>query len=229
MSKNYGLKSNKITFDEITEEMQMSDAGFNALMGCTVLWGLICNFFICVLFDEQFYNLASINPFIFILGYFILVLIGSFVQNISTNPVLAFLGFNFISLPVGAVLSICVSQYTSLSISYVCFLTGVIVAIMIIISTLFPDFFNSLGTALLTSLISIIIIETTLLFFFGYEGHVIDYLVVALFSLYIGYDWYKSQTCAATAYNAICCATDIYLDIINIFIRLLEIFGKKKN
>ena len=68
-----------------------------------------------------------------------------------------------------------------------------------------------------------------MVFFLGYTGHVIDYAVVALFSLYIGYDWYCSQRYAATPYNAISCATDLYLDIINIFVRLLAILGKKKD
>ena len=48
MDNGFNLKKDRITFDCMPEDMQMSDAGFNALMGCTILWGLVCNFFICM-------------------------------------------------------------------------------------------------------------------------------------------------------------------------------------
>lgn len=229
MDNGFNLKEDRITFDCMPEDMQMSDAGFNALMGCTILWGLICNFFICMFLETQVFSFVSSHPLLFILGYFALAFLGAIIISGTENAVVAFLGFNLICLPIGALLSVYVSQYTVLSISYVCLLTAIIVVIMIIVSTVFPEYFCSLGHILLVSLISIIFIVGVLVFFLGYEGHVIDYAVVALFSLYIGYDWYCSQRYAATPYNAISCATDLYLDIINIFIRLLAILGKKKD
>lgn len=225
----FNLKDDRITFDCMPEDEQMTDAGFNALMGCTILWGLICNFFICMFMEVQVFNFVDAHPVLFIVGYFVLAFLGSIIISGTDNALIAFLGFNLICLPVGALLSVYVSQYTSLSISYVCLLTGIIVVIMTTISTVFPEYFCSLGHILLVTLISIIFIEGTLVFFLGYDGHVIDYAVVALFSLYIGYDWYCSQRYAATPYNAISCATDLYLDIINIFVRLLAILGKKKD
>lgn len=228
INNDFNLKHNRTTANNISKDMQMSQTKFNVLMGGTILWGLICNFLICVFFETQIYGLAYLNPIVFILGYFALALLGATVQKNTTSAFIAFLGFNLICLPIGAVLSICVSEYSILSISYVCLITGAIVAIMIIISSMFPDCFSSLGPALFASLIGVIIVEFVLVFLLGYNGHMIDYLVAALFSLYVGYDWYNSQKCAATSYNAICCATDLYLDIINIFVRLLEILGKKK-
>jgi FtsH-binding integral membrane protein len=43
----------------------------------------------------------------------------------------------------------------------------------------------------------------------------------------MGFDWYRAQAYPKTVDNAIDSAVDLYLDIINLFIRLLEIFGKK--
>lgn len=229
MDNSFNLKKDRITFDCMSEDMQMSDAGFNALMGCTILWGLVCNFFICMFLETQVFNFVSSHPLLFILGYFALAFLGAIITSGTENAVVAFLGFNLICLPIGALLSVYVGQYTALSISYVCLLTAIIVVIMIIVSTVFPEYFCSLGHILLVSLISVIFIEGILVLFLGYEGHVIDYAVVALFSLYIGYDWYCSQRYAATPYNAISCATDLYLDIINIFVRLLAILGEKKD
>ena len=56
-----------------------------------------------------------------------------------------------------------------------------------------------------------------------------DWIAAGLFSLYIGYDVYRSQQFAKTVDNAVDCALDIYLDIANLFIRLLSIMGKKRD
>ncbi|MCR5192464.1 MAG: Bax inhibitor-1 family protein, partial [Bacteroidales bacterium] len=49
-----------------------------------------------------------------------------------------------------------------------------------------------------------------------------------LFSGYIGYDVAKSQAYPKTLDNAVDSALDIYLDIINLFIRLLSILGRRE-
>ena len=145
MNNGFNLKEDRITFDCMPEDMQMSDAGFNALMGCTILWGLICNFFICIFLETQVFSFVSSHPLLFILGYFALAFLGAIIINGTENAVVAFLGFNLICLPVGALLNVYVSQYTALSISYVCLLTAIIVVIMIVVSTVFPEYFCSLG------------------------------------------------------------------------------------
>ena len=133
MDNGFNLKEDRITFDCMPEDMQMSDAGFNALMGCTILWGLICNFFICMFLEVQVFNFVAAHPVLFILGYFVLAFLGAIVISGTENAVIAFLGFNLICLPIGALLSVYVGQYTVLSISYVCLLTAIIVVIMIIL------------------------------------------------------------------------------------------------
>ena len=57
----------------------------------------------------------------------------------------------------------------------------------------------------------------------------ITILSAGLFSLYIGYDVYRSQQFPHTVDNAIDCAVDLYLDIINLFLNLLRIFGKSSD
>ena len=58
---------------------------------------------------------------------------------------------------------------------------------------------------------------------------VTDWIAAGLFSLYIGYDIYRSQQFAKTVDNAVDCALDIYLDVANLFIRLLQILGHRKD
>ena len=80
MDNGFNLKKDRITFDCMPEDMQMSDAGFNALMGCTILWGLICNFFICMFLETQVFSFVSSHPLLFILGYFALAFLGAIIS-----------------------------------------------------------------------------------------------------------------------------------------------------
>ena len=64
-------------------------------------------------------------------------------------------------------------------------------------------------------------------YFLGYNGNLFDYIFILIFSLYLGYDWCKAQYYPKTYDNAIDSALDIYLDVINLFIRLLSILGDK--
>ena len=56
---------------------------------------------------------------------------------------------------------------------------------------------------------------------------IIDYAVALIFCGYIGLDWCRAQQYPKTLDNAIDSAADIYLDIVNLFIRILSITGKR--
>ena len=84
MDNSFNLKKDRITFDCMSEDMQMSNAGFNALMGCTILWGLVCNFFICMFLETQFlalYRLILFSLFWVILLWLFLELLLLVVQK----------------------------------------------------------------------------------------------------------------------------------------------------
>ena len=77
----------------------------------------------------------------------------------------------------------------------------------------------------MVSLIGILIAGLFMSLFHMYSS-VYSYVVAIIFALYIGYDFWRSQQYPRTANNAVDCALDIYLDIINLFIRILEILGR---
>lgn len=56
-----------------------------------------------------------------------------------------------------------------------------------------------------------------------------DYVVVLVFSGYIGYDWSKAQQFPRNLDNAIDSAADIYVDIVNIFMRILSILSRVRD
>ena len=54
-----------------------------------------------------------------------------------------------------------------------------------------------------------------------------DWIAAGIFSLYISYDIHRSQQFAKAVDNAVDSALDIYLDLANLFIRLLSILARK--
>ena len=47
-----------------------------------------------------------------------------------------------------------------------------------------------------------------------------------IFSLYIGYDWYRAQAYPKTLDNAVDSAIDLYIDIVNLFLRILALMSR---
>ncbi|MBO7709254.1 MAG: US12 family protein, partial [Lachnospiraceae bacterium] len=90
-------------------------------------------------------------------------------------------------------------------------------------------FFLSIGRVLIFALIGSIVIELIGGLLLHLPLGIMDYVVVVIFAGYIGYDWARAQAYPKTLDNAIDSAADIYVDIINIFIRILSIIGKKDN
>ena len=206
----------------------LSDSAYNGLMGITVLYGLIMNAIMCYYCADYVNNL---NPIVFIIGYFALTIAGTIISYKSKNPWVSFIGYNMIVLPVGLCVSLVVEEYGGLNgviVQQAFMITAIITACMVVSGTIFPDFFHKIGGWLFVGLFGIVIVQIVSIFFHVYLG-VIPWISAIIFSLYIGYDFIRSQDYKKTADNAIDCAIDIYLDIVNLFLDILQILGNKKN
>ena len=90
-----------------------------------------------------------------------------------------------------------------------------------------PEFFLSLWPTLGIALGITVAVELVL-FLLGFGTEFTDYIVIAIFSLYLGFDWQRANRVTPSIRNAILSATQIYLDIVNIFIRLLRILARSR-
>ena len=88
---------------------------------------------------------------------------------------------------------------------------------------IFPKFFEKLGLVLLVALSIVIIIELSLILITGQSANWINWVVAIIFSLYIGFDWHRASNVPRTLNNAIDIAAALYMDIINLFLRVLGI------
>lgn len=205
----------------------ISSREYNLILIGVVLWGLIVNMILCATAGNA---VARMNPIVFLLGYVLCVIVGTMMSARSRNPVLSFLGYNLIVVPFGLVIASMVSIYGGVDSSVVrdAFVyTGLITAGMLCAAIAFPELFKKLGGALLGCLFGLLICEIVLLIL-RVPQSVTDWVAAGMFGLYIGFDIYRSQQFEKTVDNAVDCALDIYLDIANLFVRLLRIMARAK-
>ena len=206
----------------------ISDRAYNAVMLGVVVWGLLVNLVLCACVGDVY---RYISPGVFLIIYLVCVFGGIMLAGRSSNPAVSFLGYNLVVVPLGLVISTLVWEYGGLDSQVVrdAFMYTLISTLgMLGIEMMFPSFFDRLGGALLGCLIALVVCELVLLLL-RIPQNVTDWIASAMFSLYVAYDVHRSQQFPKTLDNAVDCALDIYLDIANLFIRLLRIMSRKKD
>ena len=226
--KNFALdnKTIKLRRLERIEGAILSDNAYNGAIGLTILWGILLNLLVYRFFAPY---IIRIDYRIIVVGYLILSFACIMVIEKSHKPAISFLGFTGLAIGMGILLSTFLTMYNGRIIYRAFLATGIIVVSMMIVSLLFPAFFLSMGRVLCFSLVGSIVIELAGTFLLRLPMDFMDYVVVIIFSGYIGYDWAKAQAYPKTLDNAVDSAADIYVDIINIFIRILSIIGRKRD
>ena len=169
---------------------ELSSKTYNTIIGLILLWGFAVNVIMCTFFQEVF---SAWNPTAVLIGYFVTAIIGICMSEFSDNPIVSFIGYNLVVLPIGVVLSISLKDYYVSSIIQAFILTALITILMIIISNIKPEIFESMGETLFICLSGVIVIELIMMFVGIVTPQWWDWLVALLFCGYIGYDWSKAQ------------------------------------
>lgn len=201
---------------------------YNMIMGGVVVYGLVINLILCKAVPNVY---DYINPIAFLILYLVLAIGGTVISAKSSNPIMSFIGYNMVVVPSGLVVSMSVQIYGGMDsaiVSQAFTYTLCISGIMIAASMLWPAAFETMGKYLFMGLIAVLIGSVIGMFFSG-GFTVVSWFGALIFSLYIGYDFYRAQQYTPTLDNAIDCALDIYLDIINLFLRLLRILGRSSS
>jgi hypothetical protein len=141
--------------------------------------------------------------------------------------------FCLYSFLTGLTLSFIFVAFKIDSIIYVLGITSIVFAIMALIGAFTNIDLTRLGTILLMGLIGIII-ASLINIFIGSEVFDLGITIIGIiiFMLYIAYDVNKIKLIAQSLEEdkaAIICAFELYLDFINLFIKLIRIFGKSKD
>lgn len=201
----------------LTKDFAVSRERFNLILGGTLLWGFLLNVVFCLLFTDA---VTRIDYSVLLIGYVVLAFGGIMINKFSDKPLWSFVGYNMVVLPLGLVLSALIAEEGSAAVRETFQITAAVAAGMLLLSNWKPDFFSRLGPCLLGALL--IAVAAELLTYFLGGGLVLTNALVALiFCGYIGYDWARAQQRPKTADNAIDSACALYLDIINLLLRVL--------
>ena len=221
MNKEYRLeRMNNYAGTMVTER------AYNLTIGLTLLWGVLINVVMATFFT---YQILSMNYLLVVVLYFAGTLGCSILVHKSSSPAMSFTGFTGMAISMGLLLTFYVTAFTGHSVAYAFIATALITVIMVLLSMLYPEFFRNLGRTLFVSLIGCILIELIGSLVLGLPMTIIDYAVALIFCGYIGLDWHRAQQFPKTMDNAVDSAADIYLDVVNLFVRILSITGKRRN
>ena len=213
---------------ESGEADRLSARTYNLALTGLLAYGLLLNAVIVYYFAYPLMNaLQGVSPWLLLAGYLVPTFLGIFLAAKSQNPAVSFVGYNLVVLPIGIMLSLVIPGLPAGIIVKAMALTGMVTVTMALISLVRPQLFLGLGRTLVIALVVGLVAELVATFLFGYRGQLFDWFFVLLFSGYIGYDVAKSQAYPKTLDNAVDSALDIYLDIINLFIRLLSILSNR--
>ena len=208
-----------------TNDKIISGSTYNFVIGITLLWGFAINWFMVLNIPVE--SIRSINPIIFFVGYLASCFFGIYLFNKSAIPLVSFVGYNFVVVPFGLIINLVVSQYDQDIVLQAIRVTGMVTFVMMLLGSMYPAFFKKISGGLSIALFCVIIVELIEVFIFNTHHGILDWIVAIIFCGYIGYDWARANAIPKTYDNAIDSAAALYMDIINLFIRILRILGRR--
>ena len=220
------LKSD--VFDRVGSDASstMTRNVFYFVMGCVLAWGFTATYIVSTM-------TAGWQPGIimFLLVGLGLPILGIF-MSMKSSALLSFIGFNLVVIGLSAILGPALAAYELAQPGIVpkaAMLTGIVTGVMAASGLLFPNFYRSIGGALFGALIALLAVLVVSMFVPALMGFtVIHYLAAGLFALYIGYDMWRASKIPTTLDNAVDVCISLYLDVINLFMWILQITGHGK-
>ena len=225
---NFGNTEQSLEERRILREgdVELSERAFNGVIGGLLLWGFLLNYLTVVFWGDTIVRTLSDGAPVFYIAYVVLAIAGAALIS-RPSPALSLVGYHMICVPIGIMLCLALQGMANRDVQTAILMTAIITLAFMIAGTVFPGFFLGLGRVLLFGLGIMIVGEIICLIFFRSVS--LAWTGAALFGFYIGYDWARANTCARTLDNAVDLASNLYLDIINLLLRVLEILSRKKD
>ena len=209
----------------LTQDFAVPRERFNLILGLTLLWGFVMNILFCIFFGRA----AAELPYrVILLAYIVLAFTGILINTRSTKPIWSFVGYNLVVLPLGLVLSSLIADAGADAVRETFQITAAVTAGMLLLSNWKPETFSRMGPCLFGALLLTLAAELVS-FLFSRSFEWINVLAALIFCGYIGFDWARAQQRPSTADNAIDSACALYLDIINLALRILASRSRRRD
>ena len=137
------------------------------------------------------------------------------------------IGYALFVCAFGLMCSQAVISYDLPTINTAFLATAGITVVFGVLGILFPQFFRRIVGVLSVSLLALVVVQVVMVFM-GVDQTWLDLAVVVVFCGFIGYDMHQATTIEPTLPNAVFTACNLFLDIMNVFIRLLDIMDNNR-
>ncbi len=208
------------------KDRQVSKPVFNLVVGLVLMWGFLLNYWIVQYFPTEW--LTALNLWVFLLLYFVMSGIGVGIMLYYEMPLFSFIGYSIMTSTLGFLLNIYLEHFSGEEVIRAIQYTAWTTFGMIIAATLLPKLFLRLHTILVVIVSSVAAIEFGWIILFGQSGDFFHWIIAISMCGYIGYHWADMKDCGDTLDQAIDFGGLLYLAIINLFIRILELLRLSK-
>ena len=207
-------------------ELIISERLYNLTIGAVLLWGFAVNYLMVTSIDAVSL-MQTLSPMVMLIGYVVSAFAGIMIYTKSDNPWISFIGYNMVVVPIGVLLVPFLYKVDPNVIHRAVAATGAVTVGMMMLGGAFPQFFLSIGRTLFVALILALLVQVGMMLMGVYKPGLFDGIFVVIFSGYIGYDWARANQIPRTFDNAVDSAAALYIDIINLFMRLVSIMNRR--
>ena len=235
MSWQYDYTNRTIDEQEVSDRLARTKPGGLSRRTYHFLTGAIVAASLLVIGLEYTYCLnnpwiiESLN-FAFVIACYVVPFAGIIIMALAGREHLGLMvvGYCMVTLTLGFLMAIVLTEYTAASIQRAILITAIIAISFATLGFAWPQLFRRIFPICMVALGIMIIIELVMMFL-GIPSGWNDWVVIVIFCGLIGYDFYQAATDEPTVDNAIWYACEIYLDLINIFLRVLNITGRSRD
>lgn len=211
---------------------ELSIRGYGLALTGLVLAGFLVMGICASLFTSPQFIFAIMDHYFAIsLGSSILSIVGIVMMSSarkSERVGLSLAGYAVFVLSFGFTAAAITLSYTSQTISTAFLATAGITAVFACLGIAFPNFFARIQSVLFGGLLAVLFVSVVMAFM-GVYTTALDYVVILIFCGFIGWDFYKAMSDEPTMVNAVYNASQLFLDIINVFVRVLSIVGRRND
>lgn len=235
MSWQYDYTNRTIDEREVSNRLARTKPGGLSRRAYHFLIGAIVAASLMIIGLEYTYCLN--NPWIieslnlaFVIACYVVPFAGIIIMALAGREHLGLMvvGYCMVTLTLGFLMAIVLTGYTAASIQRAILITAIIAISFATLGFAWPQLFRRIFPICVAALGIMIIIEIVMMFLSIPSGWN-DWVVIVIFCGLIGYDFYQAATDEPTVDNAIWYACEIYLDLINIFLRVLNITGRSRD
>ena len=216
---------------EMPQGKMLSARAFNLLMSGLIFLGFCLMGAATYITGTREFTMAMATGtgFGIMMGSLVVTIVGMVIMSVAAGKQsagMSLVGYVLFAGAFGFTASLALVTYDLPTINTAFAATAAITLVFGALGVTFPQFFKRVYGIGFGILLAVILVELVLMFT-GVSQTITDWIVVVVFAGFIGYDTYMATQVPPTLPNAVLAASNLFVDIINVFLRILDIIGRR--